>query len=134
MGWQHGKSTKISVDGDDLSAYSNTSEFEEGSDEHDVTTYGKNAHVVQGGLLTGKFTMGGVYENTAAVTPKALLPPLIGTVVEVIRQPEGLGTGKPTQTFDALLTKYVETAPVADMVTWSAEFTRSDETARTSQA
>ena len=133
MAFQHGKSTKISVDADDLSAYTNTSEFERGSDEHDVTTYGKDDHVVQGGLLTGKFTMGGVYDNTAATTPKAIMPPLIGTVVEVIRMPEGTGTGKPTQTLDALLTKYVETSPVADMVTWSAEFTKSDAVATTTQ-
>jgi hypothetical protein len=132
--WQHGKDTQISVDGDDLSAYSNTSEFERGSDEHDVTTYGKDDHVVAGGLLTGKFTMGGIYENTAAVTPKAVMPPLVGTVVEVIRKPEGTGSGKPTQTFDALLTKYVETAPVADMISWSAEFTKSDAVADTTQA
>ena len=134
MAFIHGKGTKISVDADDLSAYSNTSEFERGADEHDVTTYGKNDHVVQGGLKTGKFTMGGVYDSTAAVTPKVILPPLIGTVVEVIRQPEGLGTGKPTQTFDAHLTKYVETAPVADMITWTAEFTVSDGVATTTQA
>jgi hypothetical protein len=134
MAFIHGKGTKVSVDGDDLSAYTNTSEFERGSDEHDVTTYGKDDHVVQGGLKTGKFTMGGVYDSTAAVTPKVLLPPLIGTVVEVIRQVEGLGTGKPTQTFDVLMVKYVETAPVADMVTWTAEMTVSDAVATTAQA
>jgi hypothetical protein len=134
MAFIHGKGTKVSVDGDDLSAYTNTSEFERGSDEHDVTTYGKDDHVVQGGLKTGKFTMGGVYDNTAAVTPKVILPPLIGTVVEVIRQVEGLGTGKPTQTFDVLVVKYVETAPVADMVTWTAEMTVSDAVATTAQA
>jgi len=134
MSFTHGKSTKISVDGDDLSAYSNTSEFERGADEHDVTTYGKDDHVWQGGLKTGKFTMGGVYDSTAVVTPKVILPPLLGTVVEVIRQTEGIGTGKPTQTFDAHVAKYVETAPVADMISWTAELTVSDAVVTTAQA
>jgi hypothetical protein len=134
MAFQHGKGTIITVTAVDLSAFTNTSEFERGSDEHDVTTYGKNDHVVQGGLLTGKFTMGGVYDNGAATNPKVTLPPLLGTVVAVIRKPEGTGTGKPQQAFSALLTKYVETAPVADMITWSAEFTKSDAVATTTQA
>lgn len=134
MSFQHGKGTIITVTAVDLSAFTNTSEFERGSDEHDVTTYGKNDHVVQGGLLTGKFTMGGVYDNAAASNPKVTLPPLIGTVVAVIRKPEGTGTGKPQQAFSALLVKYVETAPVADMITWSAEFTKSDAVTSTTQA
>lgn len=132
MAFAHGKETQISVDGDDLSAYTNTSTFTRGADSHDVTTYGKDDHVFAGGLKTGGFSMGGIYEDGAA-SPKVTLEPIIGTVVELIRKPEGTGSGLPTETFDALLTSYVETNPVADMVTWSAEFTVSDAVALTTQ-
>lgn len=133
MAFQHGKSTVITVSGNDLSVYTNTSGFTRGADEHDVTTYGKNDHVVAGGLGTGAFTMGGTYDNAASGSPRAVLEPLIGTVVTVIRRPEGTGVGKPQQSFSALLKSYVETNPVADYISWSAEFTKSDAVTRTTQ-
>lgn len=133
MGWQHGRHTKISVGGDDISVWTNTSELTRGAANHNVTTYGKDDEVHTGGLRNGQFTCGGIYENTAVTGPHAVLNPLIGETVEIIRQPEGLGTGKPTQTFDAVMTQYVETNPVADMVTWSAQFTVSDAVAETTQ-
>ncbi len=133
MGWQHGRHTEITVGGVDISAWTNTSELERTADSHDVTGYGKNSHVYEGGLKDGKFTCGGVYDNTADTGPHDVLNPLVGTVAEIVRKVEGTGTGKPTQTFDGLLVSYVETAPVADMVTWSAEFTVSDDVAETAQ-
>lgn len=133
MGFQHGKSTVVIVSGSDVSVYTNSSSFERGSDEHDVTTYGKNDHVVQGGLGTGAFNMGGIYDNSASGSPRAVIEPLIGTVVNLIRRPEGTGAGKPQQAFAALVKSYVETNPVADMVTWSADFTKSDAATRTTQ-
>ncbi|MFG1844912.1 hypothetical protein [Micromonospora carbonacea] len=134
MGFQHGKHTKITVGGDDISEWTNTSEMTRGAAGHNVTMYGKNAEVHTGGLKNGQFTCGGTYDNTVSTGTHAVLDPLVGTVVEIVRMPEGTGTGKPTQTFDALLTQYVETNPVADMVTWSAQFTISDDVAETTQA
>ncbi|KXK61953.1 hypothetical protein AWW66_10965 [Micromonospora rosaria] len=133
MGWQHGRFTEIEVAGDDISTWTNTSEMTRGAASHNVTSYGKNAEVHTGGLLSGQFTCGGVYENTAVTGPHAVLNPLVGQVVEIIRRPEGSGTGKPEQTFQALCTQYVETSPVADNVTWSAQFTISGDVAETTQ-
>lgn len=133
MGWQHGKDTVITVGGDDISAWTNTSEMTRGAAGHNVTTYGKSAEVHAGGLKNGQFTCGGIYDNTAGTGPHAVLDPLVGTTVEIVRSPEGTGAGKPQQTFDALLTQYVETNPVADMVTWSAQFTISDDVAEAAQ-
>lgn len=133
MGNQHGRFTKITVGGDDISEWTNTSEMTRGAAGHNVTGYGKNAEVHEGGLKNGQFTCGGIYDNTASTGTHDVFTPLIGTVVEVVRMPEGVGVGKPEQTFDALLTQYVETNPVADMVTWSAQFTISDDVAETAQ-
>jgi hypothetical protein len=121
MALRHGKDTVIKLSGTDLSTYVTTSELSRTSDSHDVTTYGNTAHVYQGGLLDGKATMSGVYDTTAVSGPRALIRPLIGTVVALIRQPEGAGTTKPQDLVQVLVTSYVETNPVADMVTWSCE-------------
>ena len=122
MAFVHGKNTVITVATTDLSAYTDSSELERSGDSHDVTTYGNSAHRKAGGLLDGSFKMSGTYDNTASTGPRGKLEPLLGTICAVVRQPEGAGTGKAQDSFDALLTKYVETSPVADMVKWSAEF------------
>lgn len=133
MAFVHGKNTYISVNGSDLSAYTNTSELTREADEHDVTTYGKNAHVVSGGLLGGKASMSGIYDNTAGTGPRAVLRPLVGTVVPLVRRPEGTGAGKPQDAASVHVKTYVETNPVADMVAWSAELTLSDVVTSTTQ-
>lgn len=122
MAFVHGKNTVVKVATKDLSTYTDSSELERSGDEHDVTTYGNNSHRKAGGLLDGSFKMSGTYDNTLVSGPRAALKPLLSTVVAVIRQPEGAGTGKAQDSFNALLTKFVETSPVADMVKWSAEF------------
>lgn len=122
MAFVHGKDTFVSVATKNLSAYTDSSELERSGDSHDVTTYGNVAHRKGGGLLDGKFTMSGTYDNTAVNGPRAALEPLVGTVTAIIRQADGVGVGKAQDSFNGLLTKYVETNPVADMVKWSAEF------------
>jgi len=129
----HGKDTFISLNAANLSTFVNTSELSREADEHDVTTYGKAAHVVQGGLLGGKASMSGIYDNTAGAGPRAVIRPLIGTVVTLIRRPEGTGAGKPQDSASVHVKSYVETNPVADMVAWSCEMTLSDVVTSTTQ-
>lgn len=133
MAFVHGKNTFISLDNNDLSAFTNTSELARSADSHDVTTYGKDAHVFAGGLLNGTASMSGIYDNTAGTGPRAVIEPLVGTVVELIRQPEGTGSGLPQDKVDVLVTGYTETNPVADMVTWSCEMQLSDDIDTTAQ-
>ncbi|RQW83556.1 hypothetical protein [Micromonospora globispora] len=133
MAFVHGMNTVITVAAKDISAYCKTSSFELSADVHETTGYGKTAKTRQGGLLDGKFTCGGTYDSTASTGPRAALKPLLGTSVAVVRKPEGTGTGKPSDAFSGVLTKYVETSPVDDMVTWSAEFEISDVVTTTTQ-
>jgi len=133
MTFVHGKNTFISLNGVNLSTFVDTSDLDLDSDEHDVTTYGKNSHVVQGGLLGGKATMGGTYDNTAGTGPRAVIKPLRGTVVTLIRRPEGTGAGKPQDSVAVLVKNYKETNPVADMVKWTCEMTLSDDVTSTTQ-
>lgn len=133
MTFVHGKNTFISLNGTDLSAFTDASELERTGDSHDVTTYGKNAHVKAGGLLDGTAKMSGTYDNTAGTGPRAVVRPVVGTVVTLIRRPEGTGTGKPQDSVSVLVTKYNESNPVADMVKWSCDMDLSDTITSTTQ-
>ncbi|MBW0117026.1 hypothetical protein [Pseudonocardia abyssalis] len=127
MAFVHGKNTFVSLDGDDLSAFTNNVAFNRSADSHDVTTFGKNSKNFQSGLKDGTATIQGVYDSTAT-GPGAIIRPLIGGLaVEFIYKPEGSGAGKPVSTVDAIVTGYEETAPVADMVTWSCSLQFSDD-------
>lgn len=134
MTFQHARHTFISLDGVDLSEFTNASELSREADEHDVTGYGKDAHAVVGGLLSSSASMSGTYDNTVSTGPRAVIRPLVGTNVTLIRRPEGTGTGKPQDSVDVHVKKYVESAPVTDMVKWSAELTGSDVITSTTQS
>lgn len=134
MAFVHGKDTNITVATKDISPYCKTSSYEGSADVHETTGYGKQAKTKAGGLKDGKFTCGGTYDNTASTGPRNVLLPALGTTVSVVRKVEGTGTGKPQDTFSAVVSKYVETNPVDDMVTWSAEFEISDVVTTTTQA
>lgn len=133
MSFTHGKNTFVSLAGSNLSAYSNSVEFSRTADSHDVTTFGKNSHVFVGGLLDGEATITGIYDNTALTGPRAVIEPLIGTVVPLVHRPEGTGSGKPQDTVDVLVKTYAETSPVADMVTFSVELQFSDDVVTAAQ-
>lgn len=133
MAFVHGKSTYVSLDAKDLSAFCDNVAFNRSSDSHDVTTFGKNAHTFAGGLLNGTATVTGKYDNTALTGPRAVVQPMLGTVVPLIYRPEGVGAGKPEETVDALVTAYEQTNPVADMVTFSITLQLSDDVTSSAQ-
>jgi hypothetical protein len=62
------------------------------------------------------------------------MDPLVGTLMVITRKPEGTGTGKPLQTFTALLEEYKESNPFAEYIKWAAKWTISGAVARTTQA
>lgn len=130
----HGKVTVLTVATKDISPYCKTSTLERGAAVHNTTGYGVDDELNAGGLRNGKFTVSGVYDNTVSVGPRNALNTLVGTVCAITRKVEGTGTGKPLDTFNAVLEKYVETSPHDDMVTWSADFTVSGAVAATTQA
>lgn len=132
MAFVHAKDTFISLDANDLSSFTNTSELSRTADSHDVTTYGKDSHVFSGGLLNGNASMGGIYDSTTS-GPRDVIEPLIGTVVELIRRPEGTGSGLPEDAVNVLVTNYTETNAVASMVQWRADLQLSDDVTSTDQ-
>lgn len=135
MAFVHGKGTAYTIDGDDLSAYGNSVTFTRTADTHEVTTFGKNSKVYAPGLKDGTGSIEGIYDNTLSTGPGAVLRPLVGAaVVDLVYMPEGDATGKPAATVDVLINSYEESAPVGDMITWTAEFQMSDDIADTTQS
>lgn len=122
MSKQHGKDTVVKLNGVDLSIYGSKVEFSRKADSHDLTTFGNDSHRKGGGLLDGSAVIEGWWEG-AAVTggPAPVINPLIGTVVPMVYQPEGTGSGKAQRTVDVLIVSYVESSPVADYVSWTCD-------------
>ncbi|ONI73080.1 hypothetical protein ALI144C_44835 [Actinosynnema sp. ALI-1.44] len=133
MGTVHSKKTVILLDGNDISTFTNSSDWDRNADEHDTTCYGMDDATYEGGLRRGSFPIGGVYDDTAT-GPKAVIEPLVGTKAELITRPEGTGPGKPESTVEVLVKSYKETAPVADMRQWSADLTMSGAVVTADQA
>jgi hypothetical protein len=134
MAFIHGKETVVKLNAVDLSAYANSSEFARTADSHDVTTFGKDSHVYQGGLLDGTANIAGIYDSTAVSGPRAAIEPLIGTTVTFIRQPEGTGSSLPQDSVSVLVTGYTETSPVADMVSWTVDLQLAGDVDSTAQS
>jgi hypothetical protein len=128
----HSKRTVIIIDGNDISTHCTDSNCEESSGTEDNTTYGKNKVVKDPTLGDGAFGCSGKYDDSAT-GPRAVLKPLVGQKVNVKYRPEGTGSGLPQDSFDAVITKYVETAPVAGYRLWSLETEPSDEWDSTDQ-
>lgn len=132
MAFKHGKDVFVSLNAVSLSTFTNNTDLGREADEHDVTTYGKSAHVYSGGLLDGEITISGVYDDGTA-SPEATIEPLLGTVVPFVYRPEGTGAGKPERTGNVLVKKYDESAPVADMIKWTCTLRLSDTLTKAAQ-
>lgn len=121
----------------DISVYCNTSSFNLVRDSHDSTTYGATGHTYADGLTNHTFSLGGVYDTSTTTSPHAIFAALMsstgGQLISIERQVEGTGSGKPKETFNALLTGYVETSPVADLVSWTGDFQVSGAITSTTQ-
>lgn len=120
----HGSDTVVKLNAVDISTFTNQTTFERESDEHDSTCYGVDDKEVVGGLKGGKITIAGKY-ITGASGPATLIEGLLGTKVAFIYQAEGTGSGKPQRSATVLVKSYNQSAPVADIVRWTAELTVS---------
>lgn len=123
MAYIHGKNTLLALDDEELVGVSN-SELTLGADSHDTTAYGDNLHQSSTGLGNVTFTCEGTYDNSVDGPPE-LLTDLWETTTRtgtIDIYPEGATGGKTWIVIGVVLTNYVQTAAVADMVKWSADF------------
>lgn len=135
MATSHGKKTNIKVATKDVSPFCKSSQIERNAAVHNTTGYAPtgDSETFAGGTRNATFTMSGLYDNTVSVGPRLVLLNQEGNTLAVVRLVEGSGTGLPSEAFNAVLTKYVETNPNDDMVSWSADFTISGVITSTTQ-
>lgn len=133
MPFVHGRTAGITLDGKDLSSFSNNIAFNRSADTHQTTSFGGTSHTFAGGLRNGTCTVTGTYDSITVTGPRAIIRPLIGNTVTLLYRPEGTGSGRPLDTVTVVVGGYDETAPVADMVTWSATFQLSGDVVTTAQ-
>jgi hypothetical protein len=108
----------------DLSPYLNSIDFSQENDTHDDTTYGSDGHTFRAGLTNGSISIGGVWDRTATTGADVVLQSLVGNSDPVAFEygPEGNTAGQVRKAGVAVLSSYAESAPVADLVTFTASF------------
>lgn len=136
---KHGKTTSTVINSLNISPHTRNCEWKRTGDTHDVTGYKADdtdtSKVYINGLTDGTATISGTYDTDATTGPAKVLEPLIGgAAVEFEYAVEGLGAGKPMRTCNVLVSSYNETAPVADIVTWTADLQITGPVAITAQA
>lgn len=123
MSFVHGKNTVITVNGSDISAYTNNTDMNDETMTHDVTCYGQARKAYQAGLGDGTFGLKGIHDNGVG-GPRAILKPLkaAGTAVTFVYRPDGTGSGKQQSSVSVIVKSYKESDSAADMIQWEAEF------------
>lgn len=140
MAAKHGKTTSTKINAIDISPHTRNAEWKRAADTHDVTGYKASdtdtAKNYIAGLTDGTCTISGMYDTDATTGPAKVLEDCIaaGVAVEFAYAVEGIGTGKPLRTCDVIVSTYNETAPVADIVTWTADLQITGAVTRTTQA
>lgn len=123
MAKYHGKTTHISVDGNDLSAYFDDVTIPNSIDVAETSTYGQDAKTYVEGLSDATIDAGGKWDDTAVTGPDVVLSALIGAGEhEVIIGPSGDTTGRRKITVQAILTNYEVSSPLGDVVAFTASW------------
>lgn len=129
-----GKKTVITVATKDISLFCDNSSYEGTAQVEGTTGYGVDDETKAGTLRAHKFTCSGTYETAATVTsPRVAIKANLASTVAIIYKSEGTGTGLPQDSFSAVVSKYNESAEVAGMRKWAAEFEISGAVATTTQ-
>jgi hypothetical protein len=126
----------VTIDGKALTEYTRSTTYNRSVDTYDVTGYGKTSKVFTAGLKDGTITLEGFYDATASTGSRVVLQPLFDARAEVVfvYKPEGTGTGKPQNSCSVVVKAYNESAPVADLIQWTAELQVSGSVTTTLQS
>lgn len=126
---QHGSEASFAVDNAAgtltvLSTWINSTDFNPEQDVHDDTTYGQTGHTYRGGLTNGTITISGLWDKTVSTGPDVTLTGLLAkkTPVDFEFGPEGATSGDVKKSGMCVLQSYSTSAPVADLVTFTATF------------
>jgi hypothetical protein len=126
----HGKDSYFGVEDStgttirNLTPYLNSIDFNQSNDTHDDTTMGAEGHTYRAGLTDGTISLAGIWDKTATTGADTVLQSLVGVEITVGFEygPEGNTAGQVKKSGECVLESYAESAPVADLVTWTASF------------
>ena len=123
MAFLHGKDAAVSLNSQSLSAYTSSVEFSRDIDTADVSAFGDQAKEYIPGQTDATVSLEGSYDDTTSTGPHDFFTGLISgdAATTLLYQPEGTGTGLVQYSVSAIVTSYVESVPVSDKITWSAE-------------
>ena len=124
MATSHGKDAYFSVDTKNLTTFTTDISVSRDVEVAESTTMGAEAKTYMSGLSDAKISISGKWDNTATTGADAVLVGLTGgdTAVAFEFGPEGNGSGKVKHSGSCFLTSYEVTAPIGDVVAFSAEF------------
>lgn len=144
MAFVHGKGAAIRIKDSggtvrDLSTYVDEVSLPFRVDTAETTTYGKNSKTYIVGLRDSTLSMRGKFDSTATSGPDVVLSGLLGNPpsasgTQFQYGPEGSATGKVRYHGDCILTSYEVSAPVGDVVSFSAEFQITGDVTRDTSA
>lgn len=126
----HGKDSYFGVEDStgttlrNLTPYLTSIDFNQGNDTHDDTTMGAEGHTYRPGLTDGSINIAGIWDKTATTGADTVLQSLVGVEITVGFEygPEGNTAAAVKKSGECVLETYNESAPVADLVTWTASF------------
>lgn len=128
MAFIHGKNTVVKWGANDLSTYTESTDFNDGVAAEKVTTYGptRTRESYGASLGDGKITCKGTADD-GATGPEAVLAPLMdtGAPVTFTFQPKGTGVGRPQKVVDVIITAFNTSHPVGGYVKWTCEMQMS---------
>lgn len=125
MAFKFGNNAVIKVNGtNDISTFTSSIEWTRTQDAGETTTYGNTSKTYVPGLHDGKFALKGYWDSTVTTGVRAImLAALAANAVGAFTiEPEGTGTGKASDTGNAIITSYVESVPVGGVIEWTADF------------
>lgn len=121
MAFRHGKTAEITVNSVALSSFCDAADLSIDVDTADTTTFGSTWKTAIAGLIGGTVNLVGNFDPTTTSGPASALVACIagGVPVAVIYEPGGAAANQHRQ-FNAIVTNYSESSPVADKVTFTA--------------
>lgn len=105
-----------------ISPYIDSVDVSHDTDMLDITTLGSEARTFDSGLTNCTFTISGVWDNTATTGSRTVLASLRGleTTVGFEYGPAGNGSGAIKESGECFVSNYGESAPVGEMVRFTA--------------
>jgi hypothetical protein len=134
VAFHHGKDSYFLLDGQNLSQYVTSVDFNESGDVAESTTLGKDAKTYIQGQTDATISITGNWDETASTGPDAVLNGVLGAgLVDFEYGPMGDVNGAVLYTGSCILTSYGKSSPVGDIVSFSAEGQVSGVVTRTTQ-